>query len=230
MSYIRLTDGETTTFAIEESVAQRIHRHWMGDSSEDCEGAECVLCRKGNKRRTRYVLEGHDQEGDATWEMSETVYKALKKVAPVRDNLQGLVVTITRQGEGRDTAYFLSVVSGTAGIAPRDHYNPAQNEAEREAERRRKYPDHYTPEPPDATGDIKPGAVDMLVTSIRELCITAQLSAKEFVVATKEQLRKDLQREPAQMEVLYRAQLDLQAIVLDLQKPTPPVNVEEMFE
>ena len=105
MDYLNIEDGETVEVKIVWKRAKHYFRHWLGRRAVNCEEAGCQYCLRGNIARVKHILHVERDGREIVWIFSPSMLRTIKYLADDRDNLEGLVYSITRKNRGNRTEY-----------------------------------------------------------------------------------------------------------------------------
>jgi len=99
-------------------------QHWtntpQGKRSVDCVGVECAVCKTGDKSKFKFRCNFVTLENGAyvakIYEGGKTIYDSLADIAKEYgpDKMSGVLLKITRKGQGMDTSYSVVVAPPSA--------------------------------------------------------------------------------------------------------------------
>lgn len=122
-SYLKVGPGEKIR-GIFRGTPHTFKTHWTGNKSELCTGPDnCALCTQGDRARFRFKVNFIVKDGNAyvakVFEQSFRVYDIMRslhmELTEQKMGLDKVVVTIARNGSGKDTTYTITPVFGPAG-------------------------------------------------------------------------------------------------------------------
>jgi len=116
-SWVKWEPGQTRRLTILENQASQRLVHWIAGKGCNCAGPNCGFCAAGDRPKVRWSITVSDGGSPTTWEMANLTYTDLTVIGSQSGGLKGLIVNVTRAGEGRATRYII-VPAGKAEVAP----------------------------------------------------------------------------------------------------------------
>jgi len=107
--WLVLHDRDTVNITIHISSILEVSKHYVEERGRSyfCYGDECVFCREGIPRRSRYIAEIIFHGEDLKWEFSQEVYRAIRRLTSKKSG--SVKATVMRFGRGKKTRYRIYV-------------------------------------------------------------------------------------------------------------------------
>jgi len=110
--------GETKTFQLQAEGYKVYPRHWVGREYKPCSGAGCALCAAGIAARADYMIPIAITGVGDSYIFPSSVAQQLDTLTQQGYKLLGLMVTVNRSADRRNTRYTVSLAGGAAPPAP----------------------------------------------------------------------------------------------------------------
>ena len=117
MPFLQLAGGQSRVLEILSEEAKVQFQHWIQGVGFECGGDKCPFCAQGARKNARFVMQVRSQGEDLTWLVGKRVYTMLTFISAARPSFKGLVVKLSRIGEGKDTQWLVEEVKASEAQA-----------------------------------------------------------------------------------------------------------------